>query len=186
MAENNAQQASQPSRTAAAWHSLASSKTLWLAFVMTIIGGGAWVYAAMTRPEPAPQKTSNSAMPSAGFAESSGQEKAPSEPAAPRFIDRVSPTMMRLGVSFMAGFLLAWGIKRFLKWTLLLAVALAAGIYFLRKAGLFDVNYDDLQTHLDKGVDWARSQSGEAKALLKRYVPSGAAAIAGMFFGIRH
>jgi uncharacterized membrane protein (Fun14 family) len=80
---------------------------------------------------------------------------------------------------------LAWGIRRFIKWTILLALVIGAGIYALRKAGVFEVNYDELQAQVDQGVDWARAQTGEAKELLKKYIPSGTAAIAGVFFGFR-
>lgn len=185
MATNTPQRTAQSSRAATSWKSLASSKSLWLAFVLTVAGGGAWAYSALTKPESKPAaQTSGAPAGSVGFAGSTSGATSNEEPE-PRLIDRVSPTAMKLGGSFMAGFLLAWGIRRFIKWTILLAMVLGVGIYFLRKAGVFDVNYDELQSHVDQGVDWARTQTGEAKELLKKYVPSGAAAITGMFFGIR-
>ena len=167
-----------------AWHSLATSKSLWLAFVLTIAGGAAWVYSAATKPEPVHVQTSGAPAGSAGFVGSGGRGATTVQPE-PRLVDRVSPTAMKLGVSFMAGFLLAWGIRRFIKWSFLLAIVIGVGIYLLRKSGMFDVNYDEWQAQVDQGVDWAREQTGEAKHLLKKYVPSAAAAVTGMFFGIR-
>src|SRR6185369_4893193 len=79
MAENRAQHAPQ-SRATAAWRSLTSSKTLWLAFVVTVIGGGACVYAAMTRPEPPAQTSQSAVAPRAGFAAPPHDAKASTNP----------------------------------------------------------------------------------------------------------
>jgi uncharacterized membrane protein (Fun14 family) len=181
MAANTAHASSQSTPAATAWKSLASSKALWLAFVLTIAGGGVWVYSATTKPESAVQNSGTT--PGLGFAGSGAETTTPE--SEPRLIDRVSPLMMKLGASFMAGFLLAWGIRRFIKWTIVLALVTGVTIYAMLKAGVFEVNYDELQAQVDQGVDWARTQTSQAMELLKTYVPSGAAAIAGMFFGIR-
>jgi uncharacterized membrane protein (Fun14 family) len=181
MAANTPPQSVHAAQAATAWKSLASSKSLLVAFVLTIASGAAWVYSATTKPEPIVQNSATT--PGIGFA-GAGPESTATDPE-PRLIDRVSPFMMKLGASFMTGFLLAWGIRRFIKWTILLALVIGAGIYALRKAGVFEVNYDELQAQVDQGVDWARAQTGEAKELLKKYIPSGTTAIAGMFFGFR-
>jgi uncharacterized membrane protein (Fun14 family) len=91
--------------------------------------------------------------------------------------------MMRFGVSYIGGFVLGWLLRRFLKWTLLIAGLIVAAIFILKATGLIDLPWDRIQGDVKQGSDWLQEQAGNAKRLVTGYLPSGVAAVIGAFLG---
>lgn len=161
--------------------SLLSSRLIWMAMVLTIAGGTMWAYGAMTR---ASHSSTIVSSPGMALVQSEGGGAIQTS-AEPGFIEKSGRWLIRLGPSFIAGFLIGWGTRRFLKWTILIAAVVGIGIYLLKRAGVFDVDYDSLKGSVDQGVEWAKEHATEAKDWAFRYVPSSATAVVGMFFGVR-
>jgi uncharacterized membrane protein (Fun14 family) len=158
-----------------------SSRLMWMAMVVSVIGGSMWAYGAMTR---SAKSSGNSSSPGMALVQSDGGEGAHAA-AEPGLTEKAGRWLIKLGPSFIAGFLIGWGIRRFLKWTLLLVAIAGVGLYLLKHFGVFDVNYDDVKESVDQGVEWAKEHVTEAKDWALRYVPSGTTAVVGMFFGAR-
>lgn len=96
-----------------------------------------------------------------------------------------APAMMRFGVSFLGGFAIGWTMRRFLKWTILIVGVIGVGIFLLRKTGVIDLPWDQIQGDVEEGSTWLRTQVGSARDVLKGYLPSGVAAVVGIFLGMR-
>lgn len=96
-----------------------------------------------------------------------------------------SPALFRFGLSYMAGFFLGYGLRRFLKLTILLSLAAAGAIFLMRKAGWIDLDWNSIESHFADSFAWLRGQAEALKVLVTGYVPSAAAAGVGFFFGVR-
>lgn len=173
---------------------LYKSKLFMIMSLFTVAGAVMWGYAAATAP-----KVSATSASQAGGADKSlvsgfagGDSKSPSSPAAPaepekRLIDN-APKMFTIGLSFMGGFLLAWGLRKFIKMTLFLAAVAVGGVFLLKKYGIGDVGgikTEDIEQHVDQGVTWAKEHGSQAVEMVKKYLPSSTSGVAGMFFGAK-
>lgn len=98
-------------------------------------------------------------------------------------VPATAPAVIRLGASYVAGFFLGWGLRRFLKLTLLVAGALIVGGVLLNHFGVTDVSWPDVQEHLSKSFAWLQGQAGALRDFLTGYVPSAVAAGAGIIVG---
>lgn len=168
---------------------LRQSRSLWLAFVLSIAGVAVWAYAAATAPKPmpaGPQGGSAAAGLVAGFA--SGPDSsvgAAPAPVEPRLVDRIAPALVRLGPSFMAGFFLAWAVRKSIKMIVLAAGAAALLFVVLRQVHLAEVDWSTVESHVSEGLEWTKAHADEWSGTVKSYIPSGGAAAIGMFFGAR-
>jgi uncharacterized membrane protein (Fun14 family) len=137
------------------WHAL----SVRLAAGAAVISGGLWAYAAH---QSADATTSDLH----GWAAS-------------------APAVCRFAVSFLGGFLIAWLLRRFLKWTLLIAGIAAIAVFVLRKSGVIELPWDRIESDVKEGSAWVQSQAGATKKFLTGYLPSGFGAIVGGFLGFR-
>jgi uncharacterized membrane protein (Fun14 family) len=96
-----------------------------------------------------------------------------------------APPMMRFGVSFLGGFVVGWTLRRFLKWTLLIVALLGIAIFILKRTGMIDLPWDQIEGHVEEGSSWLQAQAGNVKSLVKGYLPSGVAAVIGIVLGLR-
>lgn len=126
-----------------------------LALALTVLGAAFWAYARMS-------DSSNTAT-----------------------LNEYAPAMMRFGVSFLGGFALGWVMRRFLRWTILIVAVVGMSIFVLKKTGMIDLPWDRIQDNVDEGSTWLQTQAGSVKDVVKGYLPSGAAAVVGVFFGWR-
>jgi uncharacterized membrane protein (Fun14 family) len=108
-----------------------------------------------------------------------------SDSASAASLSEYAPAMMRVGVSFLGGFAIGWTMRRFVKWTILIVVASGIGIFVLKKTGMIDLPWDRIESDVRDGTTWLQTQAGSAKNVLKGYLPSGAAAVVGVFLGMR-
>ena len=159
------------------------SGLVWVAVVVTVAGFAIWGYAMATAERPAaPGEGGDTSALVSGFAGAVKEQVAPPEP---RLVDRVAPTLARLGPSFLAGFFLAWAIRKGVKLALLVGGAIVVGVLVLRQLDVFEVDWDAVQSSVSDGVEWATTEAKERKDALIALLPSGGAAAAGMIFGAR-
>jgi uncharacterized membrane protein (Fun14 family) len=155
------------------------SKLMIGAAVVAAIGLALWVYSMATRPAPALSGGAHVT----GF--TSGGGGAPAAAAEPRLVDRAAPAMAKFGGSFVVGYFAAYAMRKFIKWSLIVAGLLTVGVVVLKKTGVVDLPWDQVEHTVEEGVDLAREHAGGAWAYLKSVAPSAVAAAVGGIFGFR-
>jgi uncharacterized membrane protein (Fun14 family) len=152
-----------------------------IAFAVTLVGAGLWAYALATAPKhDAMSNARNGSSGSKSFTEGDTRSQAPE---GERTVDSAAPATFRLGASFLAGFTIAYVMRKFLRWSLLIAAIAVAGIYALRKTGTVELPWEQIKGGVQSGASWLESQAGNAKELLTGYLPSAAAAVVGSVIG---
>lgn len=180
MTDQAAHAREQAREQAARGPSFFASRSLRLMLAVTIIGLGLWVYALITRPPQAPAPVGSNA---AGYAAGIAPNAQP--PGKPRLIDESAPATFRFGLSFVVGFFVAWVFRRVIKLTLLVAGGIAVLLIVLKQTGVVDLNFDAVQEQVNHGVEVAQQNASRAKDFILGYLPSGASAATGLFFGAR-
>ena len=168
------------------WHFLSVK----IAIVVTVIGLGLWVWSLVSAPKQESNTTgsggANSTLATGFGASDSAAGAGTTESESPRIVDAAAPATFRFGASFLGGFTLAWLMKKFIKMTLLIAGLAALAAFGLHKLGVFDSGtIDQMQDQLGAGIDSATENAGKVKEFLTGYLPSSAAAVAGLFMGFR-
>lgn len=160
------------------------SKVLLLAILITALGGGLWAYAASTRPQAS--AAASSMAPSSLSPEEISRSISRAVAPEPRLIDRASPAITRFGGSFVIGFIIAFMLRKVLRWSLLVAGAVGVAFIVARQSGYFQgANLEGMEKQAQEGLDQAGKAAVTAKDWLMGYVPSAGAALTGMFFGAR-
>jgi uncharacterized membrane protein (Fun14 family) len=150
------------------------ARTLWVAAGLTLLGLVLWVAAPAKSPAP------SSPAGQATLAEASGQAVATRVHSL-----QGSPAMFRFGLSYIAGFFLGYGLRRYVTMTLVVAAVAAGAIFWLRKAGWIDLDWSSIESHLNNSFAWLKGQAEALKVFITGYVPSAAAAGVGLFLGAR-
>jgi len=150
------------------------AKTLWVAAGLALLGLVLWV--AIPQKAPPPAAPSGQAT----LAEASGEAVASSV-----YSVQGSPALFRFGLSYIAGFFLGYGLRRFVKLTLILSVVAFVAIFFMRKAGWIELDWNSVESHLADSFAWLKGQAEALKVFVTGYVPSAAAAGGGLFMGAR-
>jgi uncharacterized membrane protein (Fun14 family) len=157
---------------------------LWLAMLLTVVGvawwGWNWYASASAPPAPAPVSASPLAGglvagPAAASAPASATDRTPPAP----------PMAVRIGASFMAGFFLAWLLRRVVAWTILVGGAIAVGIGVLKTTGVVEFDWTSVESQVDAGLEQVKESTKAASDWVRAFLPSGASAVVGMFFGAR-
>jgi uncharacterized membrane protein (Fun14 family) len=148
-----------------------------IAIVVTVLGAAMWAYALATAPTHDPNRSGSAG--SASFTEGGSDSQAESD----RTVDSAGPAAFRLGASFLGGFTLAYFMRKFLRWSLLIVAILAAAIFALQKTGVVTLPWDQIQGEVKSGASWLETQAGNAKSLFTGYLPSAAAAVLGGVIG---
>jgi len=99
--------------------------------------------------------------------------------------DLMSPTLARVGGSYLGGFLIGWACRRALKITALIAAALLALIGLLKSTGWIDINWPVIEQNVSQSLAWVHGEAESLKQLLTGYLPSAGSGAAGVFFGFR-
>jgi uncharacterized membrane protein (Fun14 family) len=120
----------------------------------------------------------------AGFT-ASGDDHSVTIKADERFIDRSGPAAFRLGLSFAVGYFLAWGVRAFLKITLLFFGALGVGLALLTHYHIFGLDWGIIQSNAESSFAFLQGQAVHAKDLVMGYLPSTVSGVAGTIFGFR-
>jgi uncharacterized membrane protein (Fun14 family) len=150
------------------------AKTLWVAAGLTLLGLVLWV--AVPKSD-APASAGGG---QATLAQTSGDAVATGVHSL-----QGSPALFRFGLSYIAGFFLGYGLRRFLKVTLIVSVLAVGAILLLQQVGWMQLDWGGIQSHLSDSFAWLRGQAEALKVLILGYVPSAAAAGVGLVFGAR-
>ena len=150
------------------------AKSVWLAAGVALLGLVLWVATPANTPPPTPPEEG------APLAQASGDAVASSVHSV-----QGTPAMFRFGVSYMAGFFLGYGLKRFLKVTLLVSAAIAALLFVLQHTGTLQLDWTAVQAQAKESFGWLTGQAEALKSFLAGYIPSAAAACVGVFMGMR-
>lgn len=158
-----------------------------IALIVTLLGLGLWVYSAISAARKPVSADTTGTDPSlvSGFGATSSESPS-SQPVKDRkLISAAAPATFRFGLSFLAGFALAWAMKRFIKLSLLIGGLLIAGIYFLRRNGMIELPWDQIEDQVEGGMSWLQGQTDSIKDVVTGYLPSGVATLGGLFVGFR-
>ena len=96
------------------------------------------------------------------------------------------PVLVRLGLSFIGGFFVGWTFRKSVKIFLLLTAAAMVAIFVLQMTDVINLDWASMLNESHGGINWIRGQANLLKDVLVGYLPSGAAAITGIFIGARH
>ncbi|OQW43749.1 MAG: hypothetical protein A4C66_08465 [Nitrospira sp. HN-bin3] len=99
--------------------------------------------------------------------------------------DMMSPALARGGASFIGGFLVGWAFRKTLKIALLITLSLAALVAILKTTGWIHLEWNLIQSDVNRTLDWARGQAQSLKEVAVGYLPSAGAGAAGAIFGFR-
>lgn len=99
--------------------------------------------------------------------------------------DMMSPALARGGASFLGGFLVGWAFRKTLKIALLITLSLVALVAILKTTGWIHLEWNLIESDVNRTVDWARGQAQSLKEVAIGYLPSAGAAGAGAIFGFR-
>ena len=100
--------------------------------------------------------------------------------------DMMSPALARGGASFIGGVLVGWAFRKTLKIALLITLSLAALVAILKTTGWIHLEWNLIQSDVNRTLDWARGQAQSLKEVAVGYLPSAGAGVAGAFFGFRN
>lgn len=149
------------------------AKTLWIAAALMVVSLGMWALESRN----ASQGTAGDTSLTTSLVASQGDETT-TRPG--------SSALFRFGASYLAGFFLGWGLRKFLKVTLLISGAVIAGIFVLRHTGMIDLDWAYVQGHVSQSFAWLTGQAGAVKDFVTGYIPSAAAVGVGIFMGVRY
>jgi uncharacterized membrane protein (Fun14 family) len=103
----------------------------------------------------------------------------------PTLRDRISPWAMRIGASFLAGFVIGVGLRIFIRIT---ATVLILGIGALALLSYFNVMNVDLsaaETKYQSSIHWAQDQASRLAKVAESHLPSSGGSVVGAFAGFR-
>jgi uncharacterized membrane protein (Fun14 family) len=101
------------------------------------------------------------------------------------FVLRISPKVMRVGVSLLVGFIVGFLFRMFVK-TMLLVTLVIGGIFFaLTYFNVVNVDLTSAQQTYDGAREWLTDQATRLKDVVLAHLPSSASGGVGAFIGFR-
>jgi uncharacterized membrane protein (Fun14 family) len=172
------------------WHMKRWQRLLFtLSVVLFGAGSAGQITSYFNDPPPTVAKTDNPESQIPGAAPKLIDERAhPIQPVnepEPTFRQKLSPWAMRIGGSFIAGFLLGIALRIFLKIT---AIALVLGVGLLTLLSYFNVLNIDLtaaKTKYEDSIHWVDDQAHRVKDSVQSHLPSSGSSLLGAFAGFR-
>jgi uncharacterized membrane protein (Fun14 family) len=176
-------------RTMPRWHKLVLS----LGLLCAALGTAGWVMGKVGQrsvEEAAASSGSGNASAPAGSSSLLTRSGAPDQAAAasaeePGVVVRVSPTVMRIGLSLVVGFVVGFLFRMFVK-TMLLVTLVIGGIFFaLTYFNVVNVDFSAAEHTYASARDWLTDQATRLKDVVLAHVPSSASGGVGAFIGFR-
>ncbi len=96
-----------------------------------------------------------------------------------------SPAIFRAGFGFFTGFSIAYAMRAFVKISLTVIGLMLLALFGLQYANIIDVNWTAMEQHYDTTAAWLSSQTASFMRFVTGYIPSTAAALAGLTIGFR-
>lgn len=124
----------------------------------------------------------------AAFVSETGQQESEAAAAAEEdrpIFHRISPSMMRVGVSFIAAFVLGWAFRAFLKLMTMVAGLGLALILGLSYFNVINVDLTRAEQQYRSSISWVTDQGQRLGKLILSHLPSSTASAVGMFVGFR-
>jgi uncharacterized membrane protein (Fun14 family) len=127
--------------------------------------------------------------PEASIANSKGflsQSTTPPPPAPePTLREKVSPWAMKVGASFMGGFLLGFALRTFLRITATV-VALGAALFLgISYFGGKNIDLTEARTKYEGAIHWVEDQAYRLKDSAQAHIPHSGTGLIGAFTGFR-
>jgi len=170
------------------WHKM----VLTIAGMIGAVGVGGKITGAVS--DDAPPQTAQTApapsSPRSGFASdrgAQGDEQAAStpDPSFKGLLIRNAPWMTRVGVGFVAAFILGWLFRAFIKLMMtmtLVVVLLLAGLSYFR---VIDIDFSKAEQQYRDASAWVTDQAAKVKDAIAAHIPASMASTLGMFLGFR-
>lgn len=151
------------------------ARTVWIAAGLALLGVVLWV----GLPEPVADEVARSGVES-GLTDMAGESVTEGVESW-----RGSPALFRFGLSYMAGFFLGYGLRRFIGRTIV-GLGLAVGVVFvIQHFGWVQLDWGSIESHLKESFAWLQGQAEALRVFVMGYVPSAGAAGVGLFLGAR-
>jgi uncharacterized membrane protein (Fun14 family) len=185
------------------WH----KAVLALGVVLLVAGAVGWVMSrakgaavetrTVVRSTPAPPASSGGTIPrgSSGFINGDQARQAGEAPqtvttttteaAPPDWIGKASPEVTKVGGSVVAGFVVGWLFRAFLKTMAFLALLAGAGLFALSYFGVLDVNVGALREHGATAAQWLTAHADKLKDVVVSHLPSTGGGALGACLGFR-
>jgi uncharacterized membrane protein (Fun14 family) len=100
-------------------------------------------------------------------------------------IARISPNATRIGGSVVAGFVVGWIFRAFLKTMLFFALLGFALMMALSYFGVLNIDFTAAREHYATAVHWLTDQADRLKTLFVAHLPSAGGGTVGAFLGFR-
>jgi uncharacterized membrane protein (Fun14 family) len=181
------------------WH----KSLLGVMVVLAVLGVVGQVRAKLSKPrivertETSATSANNSSTPanSRGFVSQDSTAQAPAPAAADRvptqpvgnddLFTRVSPYATRLGVGYVAGFIIGWVFRFFLKTMMMITLVVGGLFAALSYFHVVNVDLTPAKQQYDSAMHWASDQASKLKDAAMAHLPSGGATTVGAFLGFR-
>lgn len=111
-------------------------------------------------------------------------EQPPVEPE-PTIGQKVSPWATRVGFAFIAGFLIGWVFRAFIK---LMSLATMAGVAILGGLSYFhimNIDFTAVEREYKSNIAWVTDQAERLAQSLLSHIPGSTSSFAGMFIGFK-
>jgi uncharacterized membrane protein (Fun14 family) len=110
-----------------------------------------------------------------------GQPPAP----APTFGDKVSPWAMGVGGSFVAGFLLGFALRIFVRITMAVVLVGICVMLLLSRFHIVNLDFSQAKTEYSDSVHWVADQAEHVEKSVASHLPHSGSGLFGAFAGFR-
>jgi len=171
---------------------------LLLGVVLAIAGGAGWLTTRATSDTGTRVTTVNNTTPTAqtpagasGFVDG---RNAPADTTTtttvtqtepPSLVARLSPNATRIGGSVVAGFVLGWIFRAFLKTMAFFALLAGAALMALSYFGVINVDLSSAREHYASVMHWLSDQGMRLKEVVIAHLPSSSGGAVGAYLGFR-
>ena len=176
-------------RTMPRWQKL----VLTLGVVLAAAGATGWTVgktsdaAAAREVRPAPDAAVESGPGTSRLLSNAPPDQPTAEQVAPEaaFVVRVSPTVMRVGVSVLAGFAIGFLLRAFVKTVLLVGLVIGGALFALSYYNVLNIDFSTAERTYASASEWLTDQAARLKDVLVAHLPSSASGGLGAFIGFR-
>jgi len=101
------------------------------------------------------------------------------------FYLKLSPHATRMGLTFIAAFLIGWAFRAFLKMMAMITVVIGGLFFGLSYFKVMNVDFSKVEKPYNTSKEWVTDQAWKLKDVLVSHLPSSTASVVGLFAGFR-